>query len=70
MYELKPITERVRKIRAKYRNTKPEICIARYKLVTEFYKNNPQLTGILKRARNLKNICENIPVNIYGGSPS
>ena len=65
MYELKPITERVRKIRAKYRNTKPEICIARYQLVTEFYKNNPQLTGILKRARNLKNICENIPVNIY-----
>ena len=65
MYELKPVTDRVKRMREKYRTTKPEICTARYRLVTEFYMNNPHLTGILKRAKNLQNICENIPVNIY-----
>ncbi len=65
MYQLKPITERVAKMRSRYRNTKPRICIARYRLVTEFYQANPQLNGLLKRAKNLKNICEHIPVNIY-----
>jgi pyruvate formate-lyase/glycerol dehydratase family glycyl radical enzyme len=64
MYQLNPITERVSKLREKYRETKPEICIARYKLVTEFYKAHPELEGILKRALNFKNLCENIPVRI------
>lgn len=64
MYELLPITPRVQRMREKYRVTTPEICTARYRLVTEFYMENPQLTGILKRAYNLKNICENIPVSI------
>jgi len=67
MYTLKPISERVAKMRDKYRNTKPEICTARYRLVTEFYMQNPDLTGILKRAKNFKNICEKIPVRIDEG---
>lgn len=66
-YTLKPITERVAKMREKYRETQPEICIARYKLITEFYMQNPDMTGILKRAKNLRNICENIPVRIDDG---
>ena len=61
---LHPVTERVAKIREKYRTTRPSICIARYKIVTEFYQENPQLQGILKRARNFKNICEKLPVLI------
>ena len=65
MYELKPISDRVAKMREKYRTTKPRICIERYRLVTEFYQANPQLSGLLKRALALKTICENIPVNIY-----
>ncbi len=65
MYQLKPITDRVVKMRAKYRNTKPKICTARYRLVTDFYMATPNLTGLLKRAKNLRNICEHIPVNIY-----
>ncbi|NLO98255.1 MAG: hypothetical protein GX091_09355, partial [Peptococcaceae bacterium] len=67
MYTLKPISERVAKMRDKYRNTKPEICTARYRLVTEFYMQNPDLTGILKRAKNFKNICDKIPVRIDEG---
>ena len=49
-------------MREKYRTTKPSVCIARYKIVTEFYQENPQLQGILKRAKNFKNICEKLPI--------
>jgi pyruvate formate-lyase/glycerol dehydratase family glycyl radical enzyme len=62
MYVLSPVTERVARLREKYRTTRPSICIARYRIVTEFYKENPQLQGILKRARNFQNICEKLPV--------
>ncbi|MBR6207267.1 MAG: hypothetical protein IKQ73_08900 [Oscillospiraceae bacterium] len=64
MYELKPISDRVKRVREKYRNTKPKIDINRYRLVTEFYMNNPQLTGVLKRAKNLRNLFENMPILI------
>ncbi|MBN1905603.1 MAG: hypothetical protein JW927_10945 [Deltaproteobacteria bacterium] len=64
MYTLSPISPRVSKIREKYRTTRPSICIARYRIVTEFYMENPQLQGILKRAKNFKNLCEKLPVHI------
>ncbi len=64
MFEFKPVTPRVQAIREKYRNTRPKVDINRYRLVTEFYMNNPQLTGILKRAKNLRNLFENMPVLI------
>lgn len=67
MYKLKPISDRVSRMRNKYRETQPEICVARYRLVTEFYMQNPDMTGILKRAKNFKNICEHIPVRIDDG---
>jgi formate C-acetyltransferase len=54
-------------MRERYRETKPEICTARYRLVTEFYMSRPELTGILKRAMSFRNICENIPVRIGAG---
>ena len=62
MFEWKPVTERVQRIRERYRSTRPRIDINRYRLVTEFYMQNPQLTGILKRAKNLRNLFENMPV--------
>lgn len=62
MYVLSPVTDRVSRIREKYRTTRPRICIARYKIVTDFYRENPQLQGILKRAKNFQTICENLPV--------
>jgi len=67
MYQLKPISDRVAKMREKYRTTLPHICTARYRLITEFYMANPDITGILKRAKNFKNICEHIPVRIDDG---
>ena len=65
MFELVPISDRVTRIRAKYRTTVPHLCIARLKISTEFYQNNRQLTGALKRARLFKTICEQIPVTIF-----
>lgn len=62
MYTLSPVSNRVAKIREKYRTTRPSICSARYRIVTEFYRENPQLQGILKRARSFRNICEKLPV--------
>ena len=59
-YKLSPITERVQKMRAKYRDTQPEICLSRYKIITEFYMNHPELGGILRRAKAFYEICKNI----------
>ena len=67
MTETNPITPRVQAIREKCRATKPRIDLSRYRLVTEFYQNNPQLTGILKRAKNLRNLFENMPTLINEG---
>lgn len=64
MINCSTISPRVASIREKCRNTAPRIDINRYKLVTEFYQENPQLTGILKRAKNLRNLFENMPVLI------
>ena len=64
MYQNVPVTERVQRIRDKYRNTKPKIDLNRYKLVTEFYMENPDLTGILKRAYNLRNLFEHMPTPV------
>jgi formate C-acetyltransferase len=64
MYQNAPISDRVAKIRAMYRAKKPRIDLARYKLVTEFYMNNPQLPGVLKRAKNLRNLFEKMPTPV------
>lgn len=66
MFELVPVSDRISKIRERYRETVPRIDTARYRLVTEFYQQNPQLTGILRRARCMKHIFENMPVRIDG----
>ena len=55
-WTLKPMTDRVVRMRDAYRDTVPEICIARYRILTEFYMNNPALTGILRRAMVMKEI--------------
>jgi pyruvate formate-lyase/glycerol dehydratase family glycyl radical enzyme len=61
MYEFSPVDPRVARIRQRYRETKPKVCMERFRLVTEFYKANPAMPPMIKRAKNLLNICENIP---------
>ncbi len=62
MYEFSPVTPRVARIRQRYRDTKPKVCIERFKLVTDFYENNTTLPPMIKRAKNLAHLCENMPV--------
>ncbi|MBQ8975022.1 MAG: hypothetical protein IJ072_04790, partial [Oscillospiraceae bacterium] len=64
MYTLKPITERVKRVRARYRNTPPKVCIARYRLITEFYQRHPQLSGCMRRAYPMKYIFHNLPLRV------
>ena len=64
MYKLKPMTERVRKTRERYRSTTPRVDISRYRLITEFYMAHPNLTGQLLRAEAMKYIYENLPLRV------
>ena len=61
-WTLKPMTDRVQRLRAAYRDTVPELCLARYKILTEFYMNHPELEGILRRAKVMKEIFDNLPI--------
>lgn len=64
MYTFGPISDRVAANRAHYRDSIPPVDLDRYKIVTDFYKANRNLTGILKRAYNFANMCEKMPLRI------
>lgn len=64
MYKFSPVSPRVERMRAKYRDTIPYLDINRYKLVTEFYMSHRNIDGAMKRALNFKNLCENMPVYV------
>ena len=64
MYQFGPISPRVAANRDRYRNSIPPIDIDRYRIVTDFYKSHRNLTGILKRAYNFKNMCEKMPLRV------
>jgi formate C-acetyltransferase len=65
MYVFSPITPRVARIRQRYRDTKPKVCVERFRLVTEFYRGNPTMPPMVKRAKNLLNLCEKMPVVVH-----
>ena len=65
MYKFSSVTPRVQRMRALYRDTMPYVDIDRYKLVTEFYMENPQIDGPLKRALNFRNLCEKLPCIVH-----
>jgi len=60
----KPITPAVQRLRDKYRNTKPAVCTARLRLVTEYYQNHIAEPGIILRSGCLKYLCEKMPIVI------
>ncbi len=64
MYKFSPMTDRVSRVREKYRSTVPYVDTTRYRIVTDFYMQNQELSGILKRAMNFRNLCEKLPVII------
>ena len=62
MYNFSPVTTRVQKLRDRYRETFPQLSIERLKFITEFYRDNPQEIGILKRAKLMKGLAETMTV--------
>ena len=62
MYTFSPLTDRVQRVRALYRDTVPYLDTTRYRIITEFYMNNRNVTGNLKRALNFRNMCEKMPI--------
>ena len=67
MYTFSAMTQRVQRMRELYRDTAPYVDINRYKLVTQFYMEHPQIDGTLKRAYNFLNLCEKLPCHVYDG---
>jgi len=59
------MTDRVKKKRELYRSVVPKMCTARLRIITDFYRNNPQLTGALKRAKLFKEIAEKLPIVVF-----
>lgn len=57
--------ERVNKLRKVFLDRKFNIDIQRARLITEVYKNNPDMPVKLKTAYSLKNILENVDIEIY-----
>jgi pyruvate formate-lyase/glycerol dehydratase family glycyl radical enzyme len=57
MYTFSPITDRVQRIRERYRNTTPKFSSERPRIVTEFYKTHETEHSLLKRAKCMYEIC-------------
>ncbi len=58
------MTDRVARIKIQYRDTPREICTSRYKIITQFYRDHPEMNGLMKRALYFKEVCENIAIRI------
>ncbi|WP_165445441.1 glycyl radical protein [Bacilliculturomica massiliensis] len=58
------LTNRVEKLRDRMRETKPHICIERAQLMTEFYRQCSCDTPMLRRAKLLKYLLENMTIYI------
>jgi len=62
MYNFAPVSDRVAAIRDKYRNSYPTFSSERCQIITDFYKENPNMPGQLKRAYNLYNLIEKMTI--------
>lgn len=58
------ITKRVEKLRDRMRETKPHICVERAELITKFYRQCSCDTPMLRRAKLLKYLLENMTIYI------
>lgn len=60
--EWAPVTDRVARLREKYRDTVPAVCSARLKLITEYYEEHLGEPGLIIRAGSFKYLCERMPI--------
>ncbi len=64
MFEFVPVSPRMQEMKDTYRSTERYICVERYRLITDFYKENMALNAMIRRARAFEYLCENMPVRI------
>ena len=67
MFELRPVTPRVQKLRMIYRNTIPKLDAERVKILTEFYKKSKNEVPIIERAKALHAILSKMAVRVEPG---
>ena len=64
MFELKPIMQRVQKLRQRYRDTIPTLDAQRAKIITDYYKTSQNEVPIIRRAKALNEILANMTVRV------
>jgi formate C-acetyltransferase len=64
MFQLKPVTPRVKKLRDKYRDTIPAIDAERTRIVTDYYKKSKNVHPAVRRATALYEILSKMTVRV------
>jgi formate C-acetyltransferase len=67
MFELRPITPRVERLRKVYRDTIPRLDAERTQILTEYYKVSQNEVPIIRRARALQEILDHMTVRVEPG---
>lgn len=67
MFELKPVTLRVQKLRKIYRDTIPTLDAERVKILTEFSKKSQNEVPIIERAKALNEILSKMTIRVETG---
>ncbi len=64
MYQFRPVTERIARMRKKYRDTNFTVDAERALIVTEFIKNNLYMPAPMKRAKTLYEVCAKMTLRV------
>lgn len=64
MYQFPPVTERVGRLRKRYREELPSFDSERVRLLTEYYQESPYEVPVIRRAKALHRILSGVPVRI------
>jgi len=65
VFKLSPVTERVKRLRERYRSTPLSLDAARTKIITECYKKNISEPAIIRNAHFIYDMCSQMPVNVW-----
>lgn len=64
MYEFKTVTDRVIRLKDRYRATYPRLDSERARIVTDYYRISDDEMGIIKRAKTLYEVCSKMTVRV------
>jgi formate C-acetyltransferase len=64
MATFKPVSARVERLKERYRTTYPILDSERASIVTEFYRENEDEMGIIKRAKTLFEVCSKMTIRV------